>query len=83
MLYGVIAHEMPACLEMNDLIQSVDQLVIERKYAAPADRIVIVAGWSPAMPGTMNGMMIHTVGQQWIAMPNAQVLRQLIKAERE
>jgi pyruvate kinase len=83
MLYGVIAHEMPACLEMNDLIKNVDQLVIERKYAAPADRIVIVAGWSPAMPGTMNGMMIHTVGQQWIAMPNAQVLRQLIKAERE
>jgi pyruvate kinase len=83
MLYGVIAHEMPACLEMNDLIRNVDKLVIERKFAVPADRIVIVAGWSPAMPGTMNGMMIHTVGQPWIPMPNAQVLRQLIKAERE
>jgi len=83
MLYGVIAHEMPACLEMIDLIRNVDALVIQRKFAAPADRIVIVAGWSPAMPGTMNGMMIHTVGQPWIPMPNAQVLRQLIKAERE
>jgi pyruvate kinase len=83
LLYGVIAYEMTACAEMNDLIRHVDKLVIERKLAAPSDRILIIAGWSPAMPGTMNGMVIHTVGQQWIPMPNAQVLRQLIKAERE
>jgi pyruvate kinase len=83
LLYGVIAHEMAACAEMTDLIRHVDKLVIERKFAMPSDRILIIAGWSPAMPGTMNGMVIHTVGQQWIPMPNAQVLRQLIKAERE
>ena len=28
MLYGVIAYEMPACLELNDLIRNVDKLVI-------------------------------------------------------
>jgi pyruvate kinase len=81
--YGVIPQEMAACEEMNDLIRNVDKLVIERQFAAPQDRILIVAGWSPGMPGTMNGLIIHTVGQQWIPMPNAQVLRQLIKAERE
>jgi pyruvate kinase len=83
LMYGVIAQEMPAGAEMNELIRRVDELVIERKFAAPSDRVLIVAGWSPAMPGTMNGMVVHTVGQQWIPMPTPKVLREFMKAERE
>ncbi len=81
--YGVIPQEMASCQELNELILNVDKLVIEKKFAIADDRILIVAGWSPGMPGTMNGMVVHTVGQQWTPTPNAQVLRQLVRAERE
>ncbi len=81
--FGVVPFEMPACQELNELIRNVDRLVIDRKYAKADDRILIVAGWSPGTPGTMNGMVIHTVGQQWTATPSPQVLRQLARAERE
>ena len=36
-----------------------------RSWPTPGDRIVLVAGWSPAMPSTMNGIIIHTLGEKW------------------
>ena len=47
------------------------------------DRIVIVAGWSPGIPGTMNGIVVHTVGQTWVPVPTASMLRQMVRSERE
>jgi hypothetical protein len=35
------------------------------------------------MPGTMNGIVIHTVGDTWTAVPTAQMLRQMVKSERD
>ena len=63
--YGVIPVEMNRPDGMNELIAQVDAFVVEQKLAAPQDRVVLVAGWSAAMPDTMNGIIIHTVGEQW------------------
>ena len=68
---------------IRSVIEATDKVVIDKKFATPGERIVIVAGWSPAMPGTMNGLVIHTVGTRWTAVPTAQVMRQLLKAEKE
>ena len=81
--YGVIPQEMSASPDLTTLIAKVDEFVISRKYAEPKDRILIVAGWSPGMPGTMNGIVIHTVGDTWTPVPTAQMLRQMVKSERE
>ena len=81
--YGVIPQEMSASADLASLIAKVDEYVLKRKYAEPKDRILIVAGWSPSMPGTMNGIVIHTVGDAWTAVPTAQMLRQMVKSERE
>jgi len=35
----------------------------ELKHAEPGDRIIIVAGASLGTPGTMNGIILHTVGE--------------------
>jgi hypothetical protein len=38
---------------------------------------VIVAGLSMSMPGTMNNLVIHTIGEEWIeADPAADVKRE-------
>ena len=81
--FGVIPQEMQPQYDLVELIKQVDQFVTERKFAEPKDRIVIVAGWSPGTPGTMNGIVIHTMGETWTAVPTPQMLRQMVKAEKE
>ena len=66
--YGVIPHQMTKPSQMGELFAIIDELVQKRKYAADGDRIVIVAGWSPALPDTMNGIIVHTVGERWAAV---------------
>jgi len=72
--FGVIPHEMAPPVNMLDLVQNVDALVQERKFATLGDRIVIVAGAALGTPGTLNGVILHTVGEQWtgeVEMPAA------------
>ena len=63
--YGVMPCPMRAPDDMTTTIAATDALVLERRLAAAGNRIVIVAGWSPAMPNTMNGIIIHTLGEKW------------------
>lgn len=63
MHYGVIAQEMPPPEHLNGLIAWVDSYVQKTKMAEAGDRIVIVAGLSMATPGTMNNLVIQTVGE--------------------
>jgi pyruvate kinase len=61
--FGVIPHEMPPPADMPTLIAQVDVLVREKGLAAEGDRIVLVAGSTMGAPGTMDGIIIHTVGR--------------------
>ena len=63
--YGVIPFEMAPPQTMLDLVEGVDNMVRTRKFATPGDRIVIVTGAALGTPGTMNGIVIHTVGERW------------------
>ncbi|MDP9174611.1 MAG: pyruvate kinase [Planctomycetota bacterium] len=63
--FGVIPHELAPPETMQDLVNSVDDMVRERKFASAGDRIVIVAGAALGTPGTLNGIVIHTIGERW------------------
>ena len=63
--YGVIPQEMMAPASMTDLIMNIDRVVRENGYAADGDRLVIVAGSTHGTPATLNGIFLHTVGEQW------------------
>ena len=69
--YGVVPQEMDPPREMRALVKQVDVVIQEQRYAALGDRIVIVAGSSLGSPGMMNGVVIHTVGSDWSATPEA------------
>jgi pyruvate kinase len=69
--YGVIPQEMSPPTEMSALVEQVDRLTQEHKYAAAGDRVIIVAGSALGSPGMMNGVVIHTVGDRWAATPGA------------
>jgi pyruvate kinase len=61
--FGVIPQEMMAPPDMPTLIAQVDVMVREKGLAADNDRIVLVAGGTMGAPGTMDGIVIHTVGR--------------------
>jgi pyruvate kinase len=61
--YGVQAHEMEAPTTINDLVRNVDELVQSKKLAKIGERICVVGGASLGTPGTLNGIVIHTVGE--------------------
>ncbi len=63
--YGVIPREMPVPEHLTTLVGDVDAMVRAHELAAAGDRIVIVAGSSMGTPGTLNGIVLHTVGEQW------------------
>jgi pyruvate kinase len=71
--YGVIPHELSPATELSELVTRVDQLVQEENLAEAGDRIVIVAGSSLGTPGTMNGIVLHTVGEHWTPAPIADI----------
>jgi pyruvate kinase len=63
--FGVIPYEMAPPQTMLDLVEGVDKMVRSRKFAAPGDRIVLVTGAALGTPGTLNGIVIHTIGERW------------------
>jgi pyruvate kinase len=74
MHFGVIPREMVPPRDMASLVGDVDQLVREQNFAPPGSRIVIVAGSSLGTPGTLNGVVIHTVGETWTVAPGKEPL---------
>jgi len=64
--YGVIPQEMSPPGDLNTLVASIDQMVRDRAYANVGDRVVICAGAAMGTPGTMNSVIIHTVGETWL-----------------
>ena len=59
--YGVIPHfhAMPESLEQ--FIQLVDQVVVDKGLAQPGDKVVLVTGQPLGGEGTTNALVIHTV----------------------
>ena len=71
--FGVIPQEMQAPTDITALIVQVDAFVRERQFAAEQDRIVIIAGSALGTPGTMDGIIIHTVGKLPVAVERKQI----------
>ncbi len=82
--YGLMPREMLAPDDMASLIEAVDHMVLERRWAFLHDRIIIVAGWSPGTPNTMNGIVVHNIGDEWTPVsPQAQGSRHSPEWEKE
>jgi pyruvate kinase len=62
--YGVVPQEMPPPEHFNGLISWVDNFVRQKKMAKIGDRVVMVAGLSMTAPGTVNNLVIQTVGEE-------------------
>jgi pyruvate kinase len=60
--YGVVPTELAAPKDLDHLVGTSERLLLDRKLVSIGDRVAIVAGSSLGAPGTLNGVIIHTVG---------------------
>jgi pyruvate kinase len=60
--FGVVPMEMPLPDDVDALVKNAETLLLDRKLAGTGDRVAIVAGSSLGAPGTLNGVLIHTLG---------------------
>lgn len=62
LVWGVETFMAPQVRHTDDLVQQVDTSLLSIGRVTHGERLVIVAGVPPGVPGTTNGMRVHTVG---------------------
>jgi pyruvate kinase len=66
--FGVAPTSMPLPADLDGLVSAAERLLIDRQLAAFGDRVAIVAGSSLGAPGTLNGVIVHTIGDPWTGL---------------
>lgn len=62
LVWGVETFLVPQVEHTDDMVVQVDRALLDIGRATQGDRVVIVAGVPPGVPGTTNGMRVHKIG---------------------
>ena len=62
LVWGVETFLVPQVAHTDDMVRQVDKALLEIGRATVGERVVIVAGVPPGVPGTTNGMRVHKMG---------------------
>ena len=62
LVWGVETFLVAGVTHTDDMVDQVDQALLDIGRASNGDRVVIVAGVPPGIPGTTNGMRVHKIG---------------------
>jgi pyruvate kinase len=62
LVWGVETFLVPQVKHTDDMVVQVDKGLLDIGRATYGDRVVIVAGVPPGVPGTTNGMRVHKIG---------------------
>ena len=60
--WGVETFLVPQVRHTDDMVVQVDKALLDIGRASAGERVVIVAGVPPGIPGTTNGMRVHKMG---------------------
>jgi pyruvate kinase len=60
--WGVETFLVPQVRHTDDMVVQVDKALLDIGRASAGERVVIVAGVPPGVPGTTNGMRVHKMG---------------------
>ena len=61
-LWGTETFLVPGVRHTDDMVQQVDTALLALGRVQPGDKVIIVAGVPPGVPGTTNGMRVHMIG---------------------
>lgn len=62
LVWGVETFLVPPVQHTDDMVRQVDRALLDIGRAQIGERVVIVAGVPPGVPGTTNGMRVHKMG---------------------
>ena len=62
LVWGVETFLVPQVRHTDDMVTQVDRALLDIGRATKGERVVIVAGVPPGIPGTTNGMRVHLIG---------------------
>ncbi|CAB4822393.1 unannotated protein [freshwater metagenome] len=62
LVWGVETFLVAGVMHTDDMVAQVDRALLEIGRSSAGERVVIVAGVPPGIPGTTNGMRVHTIG---------------------
>ena len=62
LVWGVETFLVAQVKHTDDMVRQVDKALLDIGRATIGDRVVIVAGVPPGVPGTTNGMRVHKMG---------------------
>ncbi|MCX6460887.1 MAG: pyruvate kinase [Actinobacteria bacterium] len=62
LVWGVETFLVPNVMHTDDMVVQVDKALLDIGRATAGERVVIVAGVPPGVPGTTNGMRVHLMG---------------------
>lgn len=62
LVWGVETFLVPQVQHTDDMVRQVDKALLDIGRATAGERVVIVAGVPPGVPGTTNGMRVHKMG---------------------
>lgn len=60
--WGIETFLVPAATHTDEMVQQVDKSLVDINRVTYGDRVVVVAGVPPGVPGTTNGMRVHRIG---------------------
>jgi pyruvate kinase len=60
--WGVETFLVPPASHTDDMVRQVDRQLLEIGRVSYGERVVVVAGVPPGVPGTTNGMRVHRIG---------------------
>lgn len=60
--WGIETFMAPAVRHTDDMVQQVDTALLAIGRVMPGDKVIVIAGVPPGVPGTTNGMRVHMVG---------------------
>ena len=61
-VWGMETFLVPGVRHTDDMVQEVDTALLALGRVQPGDKVIIIAGVPPGVPGTTNGMRVHMIG---------------------
>lgn len=62
LVWGITPFDGKKVRHTDELVEDVDLRITQMGMAAPGEKVVVIAGVPPGIPGTTNGMRVHLVG---------------------
>jgi len=60
--WGIQSYSVPRVRHTDEMYEQVDKVLLNEGWASPGDKVVVISGSPPGIPGSTNDLRVHVVG---------------------